>query len=192
MNICIYCSSSDKIAPAYFHATQVMCDLFLEQNMMVTFGGGSSGLMGAIADIYCEKQGRIRGIMPQFMKDIEWAHTGVTDFIFTEDMRERKEKLIEGVDAVVALAGGTGTLEELMETITLKRLGKFLKPIIILNTDGFYDDLRRFFGKMIDEKFLTASHGEMWTFVDKPEEILPAIHNAPIFSEDCIHGAVVR
>ena len=192
MRICIYCSSSNQIAPIFFEETKKLAHIFLEHNIEVVFGGGSSGLMGAIADVYCEAGGKIQGVMPTFMREIEWAHKGVSDFIFTEDMRERKELLIKDTDAVVTLAGGTGTLEELMEVITLKRLGKYLKPIVILNTSGFYDDLKQLFEKMIKEKFVHEAHRDMWVFVDRPDQVLDAINQAKTWSEDCIHDAVVR
>jgi len=108
-----------------------------------------------------------------------------------EDMHERKKLLIDGVDAVVALPGGCGTLEELSEVVTLKRLGKFTKPIVILNLDGFYDPLKALFEKMIEEKFMRQEHRAIYTFVDTVEEIIPAIKNAPAWDADAISFAAV-
>jgi uncharacterized protein (TIGR00730 family) len=140
--IAVYCASSAKIAPVYFEATERLAKLFVKENIQVVFGGADGGLMGKLADTVIEHGGRIKGVMPRFMKEVEWAHKGVTDFEFTETMHERKAKYLENVDGVVALPGGSGTLEELLETITLKRLGLFTKPIVILNTNQYYEPLK--------------------------------------------------
>jgi len=138
MQICVYCASSGKIHPEYFEATARMAKDFVKNGVSVVFGGGSSGLMGQLADAILEEGGKIKRIMPQFMNEVEWGHRGVSDFIYTQTMHERKSKFLEGTDALVALPGGTGTYEELFEAITLKKLGQFTKPIIILNTPRYY------------------------------------------------------
>jgi uncharacterized protein (TIGR00730 family) len=136
--VTVYCASSRKVDEKYFKATLALADELLRKNAKVIYGGGAVGLMGAIADRYVEKRGRIKGVIPEFMVKVEWAHPNVDDMLIVTDMHDRKKKLIENTDAVIALPGGTGTLEELSEVITLKRLGKFSKPILMLNTDGFY------------------------------------------------------
>jgi uncharacterized protein (TIGR00730 family) len=153
----------------------------------VVFGGGGAGLMGCLADNVLASGGNIQGIMPQFMNDVEWAHKGVDDFIFTETMAQRKAKFLEGIDGLIALPGGSGTLEELMEAITLKRLGNFTKPIVILNTNGYYDPLKAMLEKCVSERFMHPKHSEMWSFVDNPEQVLRALNEAPSWSEDLIH-----
>lgn len=190
--ICVYCSSSTKIAPIYFDATARLAELLVADGCEIVYGGGSLGLMGKLADVVLENKGKIQGVMPKFMGDVEWAHTGVKDFIFTESMHERKARLIENIDALVALPGGTGTLEELFEAITLKRLGLYLKPIVILNTNGFYRSLKEQLETCVYENFMSERNLEIWRFVEQPEEVLPAIADIPDWDADAINFAVNR
>ena len=191
MRICVYCASSSKVDKMYFEATQKLAEDFAKNNITLVYGGGSMGLMGCMADTLLKNNGQVIGILPRFMDKVEWGHKGLTQLILVKDMHERKKLLIKDVDAVVALPGGCGTLEELMEVITLKRLGKFTKPIIILNTNGFYDHLKLLLDKMIHEHFMRAEHGEIWKFVNTPEEILPAIESAPGWDSSAIKFAAV-
>ena len=191
MRICVYCASSSKVDKMYFDATQKLAEEFTKRGITLVYGGGSMGLMGCMADNVLKNKGTVEGILPRFMEKVEWGHKGLTKLTLVKDMHERKKLLIKDVDAVVALAGGCGTLEELMEVITLKRLGKFTKPIIILNTNGFYDHLEMLLNKMINEHFMRAEHGEIWQFVKHPEEIIPAIENAPDWDSSAIKFAAV-
>lgn len=191
MKVCVYCASSNKVDEKYFKATQVLAKNLAKNGITSVYGGGSNGLMGCLADTALQEGGKVIGILPHFMDKVEWGHKNLTELILVKDMHERKRLLIEGVDAVVALPGGCGTLEELMEVITLKRLGKFTKPIIILNTDGFYNHLKSLLDKMVEERFMRTEHNDIWTFVDKPEDIIPAIHNAPKWDSDAINFAAV-
>jgi len=135
--------------------------------------------------------GNVIGILPRFMDKVEWGHKNISQMILVRDMRERKKLLIKNVDAVIALPGGCGTLEELMEVFTLKRLGKFTKPIVVLNTDGFYTHLELLIEKMIDEHFLRHEHRDIWRLVNTPEEVIPAIQNSPSWDASAINFAVV-
>lgn len=190
--ICVYCSSSAAINPVYFQAADEVARLFVANDVEIVYGGGAVGLMGKLADTALENNGKVLGIMPLFMKEIEWGHRNVTNFIYTETMHERKAKLMESADALVALPGGTGTLEELLEAISFKRLGLFVKPIVILNTAGFYNPLREMLNKCVEENFMDRRHLDMWTFVDSPGDILPAIDQAAVWSADAINFAVNR
>jgi len=190
MKICVYCASSAKIDKSYFKAAENLARLFIKEKIEVVFGGGAVGLMGKIADTIIANGGKIKGIIPRFMNEVEWAHKGVSDLEITETMHERKTKFLQGVDALVALPGGTGTLEELLEAITLKRLGQFTKPIIILNTNDFYNPLIQMLEKCVSENFMHKKHLQMWTFVKEPEEVIDAIHNASAWNKDAIHFAV--
>lgn len=190
--ISIYCASSAQIAPKYFEAAKELATTLVESNIEIVCGGGANGLMGQLADTCLAQGGKITGIMPHFMKAVEWNHSGIENIIWTETMSERKLLLLENVDALIALPGGTGTLEELFEAITLKRLGKFLKPIIILNTDGYYDDLQKMLNKCVSEKFMGEDNLLIWDFVDLPEEVLPAIANAAHWDESAIHSATLK
>ncbi len=179
MQVCVYCASSGQIHKDYFKATDHLAKEFVKSNISVVFGGGSSGLMGQLADSVIESGGKIKGIMPQFMNEVEWGHRGVSDFVYTQTMHERKAKFLEGTDALVALPGGTGTFEELFEAITLKKLGQFTKPIIILNTRNYYEPFRQLMDRTISEKFMSEEHQALWTIVDEPEEVISAIINTP-------------
>lgn len=186
MRICVYCASSPKVDKKYFDAAEALAVEFARNKVETVFGGGANGLMGKLADTILLNGGKIKGIMPKFMDEVEWGHKGVSDFIYTETMHERKALFLEDVDALVALPGGCGTMEELLEAITLKRLGKFTKPIIILNTDNYYNHLKQMLEKSVEEKFMNEVHLNMWKFVSNPEEVLPAIYSSP--SWDC--GAI--
>jgi len=191
MKICVFCASSAKIDEKYFEATKTVAQELVKANATILYGGGSVGLMGCLADTALSLQGRVVGILPQFMDKVEWGHKGLTQMVLVKDMRERKKQLTENVDAVVALPGGCGTLEELMEVFTLKRLGKFTKPIIVLNTDGFYSHLELLIEKMIEERFMRPEHRQIWQMVSTPEEIIPAIKSAPLWDESAIEFAAV-
>ncbi len=191
MRICIYCASSSKIDEVYFDATERLAKILVNSKVQVIYGGGGHGLMGKLADTVLAQGGQIKGIMPQFMNEVEWAHKSVTDIEFTKTMHERKAKFLENIDALIALPGGTGTLEELLEAITLKRLGQFTKPIIILNTNGYYDPLIQMLERCVEEKFLRPMHAEMWTFVHQPEEVMSAINQSMEWDENAISFAAV-
>ncbi|NVO11080.1 MAG: TIGR00730 family Rossman fold protein [Bacteroidales bacterium] len=191
MRICVYCASSSKVDKAYFEATQKLAEDIAARGITLVYGGGSAGLMGCIADNVLKNKGQVVGILPRFMDKVEWGHKNLTQLTLVRDMHERKKLLIKDVDGVVALPGGCGTLEELMEVITLKRLGKFTKPIVILNTNGFYDHLKLLLEKMIHENFMRSEHVEIWQFVDQPEDIIPAIENAPKWDSSAIKFAAV-
>ncbi len=190
--ICVYCASSPKVNKDYFDATERLAKILVINEIEVIYGGGSIGLMGQLADTIIEKSGQILGVMPNFMREIEWSHKGVNQFIFTETMAERKEKLLENTDGLIALPGGSGTLEELFEAITLKRLGKYTQPIVILNTNNFYDPLKMMLEKCVEENFMSPKHLDMWTFVDEPEQVMDALKNAASWDENAIHFATVK
>ena len=115
MKVCVYCASSNKVDEKYFKATQVLAKNLAKNGITSVYGGGSNGLMGCLADTVLQEGGKVIGILPHFMDKVEWGHKNLTELILVKDMHERKRLLIEGVDAVVALPGGCGTLEELME-----------------------------------------------------------------------------
>jgi len=190
--VCIYCASSTKLDQVYFDAVDDLAKELIQANISVVYGGGGLGLMGRLADQMISGGGQIQGIMPQFMKEVEWQHKGVTDFIFTEDMHERKRLFLENIDAIISLPGGCGTFEELFEAITLKRLGKFTKPIIILNTNGYYSPFKTMMKQCIDQGFMSEAHGDIWDVVDTPKEVIPAIRSAVQWGEDAIRFAAVK
>lgn len=191
MRVCVFCASSAKVDKIYFDQTQVLAKLLVDSGATIVYGGGSVGLMGCLADTALEKGGKVIGVLPRFMDKVEWGHKSLSQMLLVRDMRERKRLMIKNVDAVIALPGGCGTLEELMEVFTLKRLGKFTKPIVVLNTNGFYTHLELLIEKMVDERFLRHEHNEIWQLVSKPEEVIPAIKSAPSWDSSAINFAVV-
>ena len=176
--ICVYCASSTQVKPVYFEATARLSRIFALANLSVVYGGGSKGLMGQLANSTLEAGGKITGVIPRFMCDVEWNHTGLTELILVDTMHERKEKMAVMADAIVALPGGCGTLEELLEVITWKRLGIFTKPIVIVNVEGYFDDLVSMLNRAVDEHFMRIEHHKMWEVVRTPEEVLDAIQNS--------------
>lgn len=172
MTVCIFASSSSRIDEEYFNAASQLGLLLAEAGIDVVFGGGGIGLMGTMANSVISGGGKITGIIPSFMKDEGWDHPDVEAMIFTHDMGERKRKMFEMADAIVALPGGVGTLEELTEAMTLKQLGLFSGAIIILNTLSFYDPLILFLEKMIMGRFLRFEHKGMWEIASTPEEVM--------------------
>jgi uncharacterized protein (TIGR00730 family) len=190
--IAVYCASSAKIDPVFFDATKRLAKILVENNFHVVTGAGSVGLMGAVADTVLENGGEITGVIPEFMKKVEWDHKGIKNLIVTETMAERKTILFTGTDAIIALPGGCGTLEELFEVITLKRLGLYHNPILILNTKNYYAPLREMLERSVEENFMAKEHLQMWTFIDEPEHFMAAYSSATIWSEDAIKFAAVR
>ncbi len=192
MQVCVYCASSGQIHPEYFEATAALASELVKNDVKVVFGGGSSGLMGQLADAVLAEGGKIKGIMPQFMNEVEWGHQGVSDFVYTQTMHERKAKFLEGTDALIALPGGTGTFEELFEAITLKKLGQFTKPIILLNTRGYFEPFQQLMEHAISEGFMGNEYREIWKLVASPEEVLPAIHAMEIWTKGLKEAAHYR
>jgi len=176
--ICVYCASSSQVKPSYFNATSRLGKILADAKLSVVYGGGSMGLMGQLADSTLEAGGKITGVIPRFMCDVEWNHTGLTELILVDTMHERKEKMAMMADAVVALPGGCGTLEELLEVITWKRLGIFTKPIVIVNLEGYFDDLISMLNRAVEEHFMRDEHRQMWEIVQQPEEVLEAIQHS--------------
>ena len=182
--VCVYCASSTQVKPSYFDATDRLSKLLAAAKLSVVYGGGSMGLMGQLADSTLAAGGRITGVIPRFMCDVEWNHNGLTELMLVETMHERKEKMAMMADAVVALPGGCGTLEELLEVITWKRLGIFTKPIVIVNIEGYYDALITMLDRAVDERFMRDEHRQMWEVVETPEEVLSAIYNSVNWDEN--------
>jgi uncharacterized protein (TIGR00730 family) len=140
--------------------------------MDVVYGGGGIGLMGSLADAVLENGGRITGVIPSFMKDEGWDHSALSEMIITSDMGERKKRMFAMADAVVALPGGIGTLEELAEAMTLKQLGLYKGPIIILNTLNFYKSFIDFLEHMVSGHFLRHQHKGMWEIAGTANEVM--------------------
>lgn len=173
--VVVYCASSPKSPEVYREATRKVASELADAGIEVIFGGGATGLMGELADTVLAKGGKMVGVMPNFMKEVEWDHKGVNDFHFTETMHQRKQRFLDLADGIITLAGGCGTWEEVLEALTLKRLGVINAPIVVLNTQNYYNGLLELMDRSVEEGFLDEKHRSMWTVVEKPEEVLPAL-----------------
>jgi len=158
MTVCVFASSSSRIDKRYAEAAAELGRLFARARMNVIYGGGGIGLMGVMADAVIENNGSITGVIPSFMNDEGWGNPRIKDMIVTTDMGDRKKNMFARADAVVALPGGIGTLEELTEAITLKQLGLFKGPVVILNTLNFYRSFIDFLEHMVVGNFLRREH----------------------------------
>ena len=190
--VCVYCASSNACDPVYREVARRLGGLLAEAGCTIVYGGGRAGSMGTLADGALAKGGRVIGIIPRFMRELEWGHEELTELHVVEDMRTRKHEMLTRASAVVALAGGCGTFEELLEAITLKRLGLFLGPIVIVNTGGYYDPLLEQFARAIDGRFMDTRHGAMWQVVNDPEEVVQALESAPDWDSASIQFAALR
>lgn len=177
--VCVYCASSRVSHPDYRAAAYRLGAVLAKERFSVVYGGGAVGSMGALADGALTAGGRVVGILPHFMNELEWGHKGLSELQLVEDIRARKHLMLAGSQAAVALPGGCGTLEELLETITLKRLGLYLSPIVIVNTRGFFDPLLAQLRQAVEERFMDARHLQMWEVVPSPEEVPAALRRAP-------------
>jgi len=182
--VCVYCASSRTAHPEYREAAFRLGEALAEHSITVIYGGGGKGSMGALADGALSKGGRVIGILPRFMAELEWGHRGLSELKLVEDMRTRKHLMLTDAHAAVALPGGCGTLEELLEAITLKRLGLFLGPIVLVNTRGYFQPLLELLARAVDERFMDDRHPLMWQVVAQPEEVPEALERAPVWSAE--------
>jgi uncharacterized protein (TIGR00730 family) len=182
--VCVYCASSRTSHPEYREAAFRLGEVLAGQGLDIVYGGGGAGSMGALADGALSKNGRVVGILPRFMSDLEWGHPGLTELELVEDMRTRKATMLARSQAAIALPGGSGTLEELLEAITLKRLGLYFNPIVLVNTRNFFDPLLTLFAAAIHERFMDERHARMWEVVAQPEDVPDALARAHVWGAD--------
>jgi len=178
-HVCVYCASSRMSHAQYRQAAFRLGAILAQRGFGIVYGGGGAGSMGALADGALCEGGRIVGILPRFMADLEWGHKGLSELELVEDMHTRKRRMLARSHAVVALPGGSGTLEELLEALSLKRLGLYLNPIVVVNTRGYFDPLIELLDRAVSERFMDERHLAMWQVVGEPEEVPAAIESAP-------------
>lgn len=191
-SICVYCASSQLCDAEYHQAAHRLGEVLAERGFTVVYGGGGVGSMGALADGALSRGGRVVGVLPQFMKELEWGHPRLTELRIVEDMRIRKHTMLAESSGVVALPGGSGTFEELLEALTLKRLGLYVHPIILVNTRNYFDPLIDLLRRAVDEKFMDERHLAMWQVVASPEAVPEALATAPPWSEAARSFAALR
>ncbi|MFN8283081.1 MAG: TIGR00730 family Rossman fold protein [Chitinophagales bacterium] len=175
--ITIYCGANVGSDAIFEEQAYLVGKTLAQQNISVVFGGGKVGLMGAVANGAMQNDGEVIGIIPHFLNAKEIAHDGITEMITVETMHQRKTLLHELSDAMIALPGGFGTMEELFEMLTWAQLGLHSKPIAILNTNGFYDALLALIQTMVDKQFLKIEYQEMLLFSDDINDLLEKIKN---------------
>ena len=190
-SICVYCASSQRCDKVYRHAARQLGKVLASKGFSIIYGGGAIGSMGALADGALSVGGKIVGVLPQFMMDLEWGHQKLTELRVVEDMRARKHVMLSQSHGVVALPGGSGTLEELFEALTLKRLGLYVHPIVLVNTRDFFAPLVTLLEHAIAERFMDQRHRQMWQLVATPEDVPAALENAQPWSADAREFATV-
>lgn len=190
-SVCVYCASSRSAPAAYRDAARRLGAVLAEQHFGIIYGGGAVGSMGALADGALSRGGRVVGVLPRFMAELEWGHAALSELQVVEDMRTRKHMMLTHSAAVAALPGGSGTLEELLEALTLKRLGLYLNPIVLVNTRGFFNAFSDLMARCIEERFMDERHRQMWQLVDEPEQVPAAIRAATRWSAEARWFAAV-
>lgn len=190
-DVCVYCASSTKIPSVYFDAAERLGQLLAKQGINLINGAGRQGLMGRMSDATLACGGTVTGVIPHFMVEQGWHHHGLTRLIETETMHERKQLMAELSDGVIALPGGCGTMEELLEIITWKQLELYLNPIIILNTDGFYDPLLTLLKQAIGQNFMRREHENIWQVASTPEEAVDLLYVTPVWNKEIRKFAAV-
>lgn len=168
--ITVYCASSVTVAKIYFEAAETLGKEIARRGFTLITGAGSMGLMGAINDAVIEAGGKTLGVIPQFMVDRGWHHKGLTRLEVTVSMHRRKELMAELSRAAIALPGGIGTFEELLEIITWRQLGLYNGNIVILNINGYYNKLIEMLDTAIEQKFMKPDHRNLWKVAHTPEE----------------------
>ena len=182
--VCVYCASSDRTLPVYLEAAACLGRALAEAGIGVVYGGSSLGSMGRMAAAALEAGGKVTGILPRFMDELEWGNRALTELRIVDDMHERKRLMLELSDAVIALPGGCGTLEELFEAITWKRLGLYFGPVLLVNVNRFYDPCLELLNRTVDEGFMNEKHRAMWTVVPGPEHVVEALRTTPAWTRD--------
>ena len=176
-NVCVYCSSSNSLDEIYYEEAELLGKLLAQNGFNVVYGGSKLGVMYKVSKSAKDNGAKVIGVMPEKLYDLGASESFCDEFYLTTGMRERKAKLDEKSDAIIALAGGFGTLEELSEMIVQKQLCYNNKPIVILNTNGFYDDLLKFFENIIYKNFANKAARELYFVANTPIEAVEYIQN---------------
>jgi uncharacterized protein (TIGR00730 family) len=191
-NICVYCASSERCDAVYHDAARRMGEILAMRGFTIVYGGGARGSMGALADGALAAGGKVIGVMPRFMQDLEWGHPKLTELRIVEDMRVRKHEMLSRSQGLVVLPGGCGTFEEMFEALTLKRLGLYVHPIVLVNTRDYFAPFISMFEHMVTERFMGPRHAQMWQAVEAPDDVPHALEHAPPWSETAREFAQIR
>jgi len=180
-SVCIYCASSTRIDPVYMEAAAQLGSLLGKRKMKIINGAGSIGLMRTLSDATLQAGGTVTGVIPRFMVDRGWSHSTLSELIEVETMHQRKQIMADLADAAIALPGGFGTMEELLEIITWKQLGLYPKPIVILNANRYYDIFLQMINKAIDEQFIHPQNALIWKLATTAEQAVDLIFEKDSF-----------
>lgn len=190
-NVCVYCGSGHGANPSYSQAAQILGRSLAEAGIGLVYGGGGLGLMGEVARSTMEAGGSVTGIIPEFLTRKEHMLTDVNELLITKDMHERKRLMFEHSDAFVALPGGIGTLEELVEQLTWSQLGQHTKPIVVANIAGFWDPFLKLLAHMRDDQFIRNGINVRFIVVEDAAAIVPAILSAAEMTEEKVSDAAI-
>ncbi len=181
-SICVYCGSAKLASEEFYRAARGMGATLARGGLVLVYGGGRTGLMGALADAALEGGGQVIGVITEGMNTPELAHTRLTRLEVTATIHQRKARMYELADGYIALPGGYGTLDELFETLTWAQIGEHAKPVGLLNVDGYYDDLLRMLDRAVSEKLLFPEHRRALLVDSDPQGLLEAMegYRAPI------------
>ncbi|MFQ5764812.1 MAG: TIGR00730 family Rossman fold protein [Rhodospirillales bacterium] len=178
-SLCVFCGSKTGDDPAFAAAARGLGQLMVERGVRLVFGGGRIGLMGVLADAVLSAGGEAVGVIPDFLKDLEVGNDGVTEQIVTASMHERKSRMFELADGFVVLPGGLGTLDEALEVVTWKQLRLHSKPIVVVDTLGYWSALETLVRRTVEGGFAHPGVMELFTIVEAPEDVFPALDAAP-------------
>jgi len=175
--VCVFCSSSDIVEQVYKEEAQKLGKIMAKESLTLIYGGARVGMMGIIAKTMIQNQGHVVGVIPELIHNHNLAENSVSELIITEDMKSRKAKMADLADAFIALPGGFGTLEELVEVITLKQLSYHHKPIVVINTNGFYDKLLELFEMYYSTNFAKSEYRKLYYFALDIEDAMDYLKN---------------
>ena len=180
-SVTVYCASSTQIDECYFEAARRLGMLLAQKEIRIVNGAGSMGLMATVSDAALDAGGKVTGVIPSFMVEQGWHHQQLSELRITDTMHERKQLMADLSEGVVALPGGCGTLEELLEIITWKQLGLYIHPIVILNTNGYFDALIKQLDHAVDEHFMRQQHKAIWQVASTPDEAVELLYTTPLW-----------
>ncbi|MEE9318055.1 MAG: TIGR00730 family Rossman fold protein [Rhodospirillales bacterium] len=185
-SLCVFCGSKTGADPAHEAAARRLGELMVERGVKLVFGGGRIGLMGVVAGAVLDGGGHAIGVIPDFLKELEVGDDGVTEQIVTGSMHERKSRMFELSDGFVVLPGGLGTLDEALEIVTWKQLRLHSKPVVVVNTGGYWSVLQDLVQRIIEGGFAHPAVAELFTVVDGPDDVFQALDAAPEPSEEVL------
>jgi uncharacterized protein (TIGR00730 family) len=174
-SICVYCGSANQASREFFHAARQVGETLARRNLTLVYGGGRTGLMGAVADSVIDNGGQAIGVIVESMNTPELAHTRLTRLEVLATIHQRKARMYELADGYIALPGGYGTLDELFETLTWAQIGEHSKPVGLLNVNGYYDSLLAMLDRAVEENFLFPEHRQSLLCDSQPDLLLDAM-----------------